>query len=51
MLPGKTANQCLFKWLGLFKNPLEKNPWTEEENSLLKRLVAERTEVKWQEIS
>jgi hypothetical protein len=39
LVPGKTAMQCMFKWLSLKKYNLSEYPWTEKEEDLLRELV------------
>lgn len=53
MIPGKTAQQCLGRWRTL--NPsISHEPWTEEEDELLKSLVQRYTvddKVRWAKVA
>lgn len=42
LIPGVTAESCMFKWLSLKKINLATNNWSEEESKLLATLVNER---------
>ena len=46
MLPGKTAEQCKFKYLNLYKLNLQEFPWSIEEDAILKDLVKYRKKKK-----
>lgn len=35
MIPGKSKESCIFKWLKLNKSSVQSFPWTEKENRLL----------------
>ena len=51
LVPGRNDNQCHYKWQSEYKQQPQKTPWTYEEDSLLRALVAERGQKQWQEIA
>eukprot|EP01022_Parablepharisma_sp_SALTPOND_P026515 TRINITY_DN64309_c1_g1_i1.p1 TRINITY_DN64309_c1_g1~~TRINITY_DN64309_c1_g1_i1.p1 ORF type:complete len:634 (+),score=67.82 TRINITY_DN64309_c1_g1_i1:3460-5361(+) len=50
-LPGRTDVQCLHRWQKVLNPELVKGPWTEEEDNLVLRLVAEHGPQKWTSIA
>jgi len=46
-LPGRTDVQCLHRWQKVLNPELVKGPWTEEEDNVVLRLVAEHGPQKW----
>lgn len=46
-LPGRTDVQCLHRWQKVLNPELVKGPWTEEEDNLVLKLVAEEGPQKW----
>ena len=50
-LPGRTDVQCLHRWQKVLNPELVKGPWTEEEDNLVLRLVAENGAQKWTHIA
>ena len=50
-VPGKSGPQCMFKWLSLKKHHLTEHPWTLDEEIDLKRLVEQKGQANWPEIS
>lgn len=46
-LPGRTDVQCLHRWQKVLNPELVKGPWTEEEDNLVLKLVAENGPQKW----
>lgn len=42
LIPGVTAESCMFKWLSLKKINLATNNWSEDESILLGNLVKEK---------
>ena len=50
-LPGRTDVQCLHRWQKVLNPELVKGPWTEEEDNLVLKLVAEYGPQKWTHIA
>ena len=46
-LPGRTDVQCLHRWQKVLNPELVKGPWTDDEDNLVIRLVAEHGPQKW----
>jgi hypothetical protein len=46
-LPGRTDVQCLHRWQKVLNPKLIKGPWTEEEDNIVLKLVAENGPQKW----
>ena len=46
-LPGRTDVQCLHRWQKVLNPELVKGPWTDDEDNLVIRLVAEHGAQKW----
>ncbi len=46
-LPGRTDVQCLHRWQKVLNPELVKGPWTDDEDNLVLRLVAEHGPQKW----
>jgi hypothetical protein len=42
LIPGVTAEACMFKWLSIKKITLATHNWTKQESELLGRIVKER---------
>lgn len=45
VIPGVSAEACMFKWLSLKKVTLATHNWTKEESELLAKLVEQRLRV------
>lgn len=39
LIPGVTANSCMFKWLSLKKINLSQSNWASEESELLRKVI------------
>eukprot|EP00826_Nyctotherus_ovalis_P024051 TRINITY_DN1855_c0_g4_i2.p1 TRINITY_DN1855_c0_g4~~TRINITY_DN1855_c0_g4_i2.p1 ORF type:complete len:456 (-),score=122.63 TRINITY_DN1855_c0_g4_i2:178-1545(-) len=50
-LPGRTDVQCLHRWQKVLNPELVKGPWTDDEDNLVLRLVAEHGPQKWTSIA
>jgi hypothetical protein len=50
-LPGRTDVQCLHRWQKVLNPELVKGPWTEEEDNMVLKLVAENGPQKWTHIA
>jgi len=44
LIPGVTAEACMFKWLSIKKVTLATHNWTKDESELLSAIVRERIE-------
>ena len=47
VLPGRTDVQCLHRWQKVLNPELVKGPWTEQEDNIVLKLVAEHGPQKW----
>jgi hypothetical protein len=47
LVPGRNDNQCHYKWQSDFKVLPQKDPWTFEEDTILKELIQKRGEKNW----
>jgi hypothetical protein len=50
-LPGKSDVQCLHRWQKVLNPELIKGPWTEEEDNIVIKLVAENGPQKWTHVA
>lgn len=50
-LPGKSDVQCLHRWQKVLNPELIKGPWTEEEDNIVVKLVAENGPQKWTHVA
>ncbi len=50
-LPGRSDVQCLHRWQKVLNPELVKGPWTEEEDNLVLKLVADNGPQKWTHIA
>ncbi len=50
-LPGRSDVQCLHRWQKVLNPELIKGPWTEEEDNIVLKLVAENGPQKWTHIA
>jgi myb proto-oncogene protein len=51
LVPGRNDNQCHYKWQSDFKVLPQKDPWTFEEDTILKDLIQKRGEKNWHQIA
>lgn len=51
VIPGATAQECMFKWLSMKKTKLGNNKWSQTESKILQKVVKEIGIQDWKKIS
>lgn len=51
MYPGKSPDQLKLRWQNVLKVPLNKSPWTKNEDDMLEELVKDKGAAHWREIA
>jgi hypothetical protein len=46
-LPGRTGEDCFYKFLSFYKWPIKDYPWTESEDSILEVIVSNPASTDW----